>query len=165
MIAQNTHLLKRNLPLAQEYLAFLLLNLFDLFLTGWIFKHQGQEANGIAAWVLKWGHLQGFALYKFLMVVVVILICEAIGTYRPNIAKILILSASALYVAVVFWECYLIYLFIDHPMPVIKDGTVALQMIAGPVFSTVASTLGHYVSGAAAFLSGAACLSGGWVRG
>ena len=39
---------KRDVVLAQEYLGFLLLNLFDLFLTGYIFRHQGQEANGAA---------------------------------------------------------------------------------------------------------------------
>lgn len=131
----------------------MLLNLFDLFLTGWIFKHQGQEANGIAAWVLKVGHLSGFALYKFVMVVFIILICEAISIRRPRTAQILILGASALYVAVILWECYLIWLFIDHPTHAIKEGFMMLHMVAAPHLTALAPVVGHVTTFAGAVFS------------
>jgi len=107
---------KKDVILAQEYLGFLLLNLFDLFLTGWIFRHSGQEANGIAALVLKYWGLRGFAIFKFVMTAIVIVICEVIGKYSNVRARQLILGASTLYVLVVFWEIYLIFAFILHPI-------------------------------------------------
>ena len=115
MVVRETGVLKRDLTLAQEYLGFLLLNLFDLFLTGYIFRHSGQEANGVASWVLIHFKLRGFALFKFIMVVVIILICEMISMKSVKTAKALIVGACMLYVTVVIYECFLIWLYIDRP--------------------------------------------------
>lgn len=99
---------RRDVVLAQEYLAFLLLNLFDLFLTGYIFRHHGMEANGAAVWIMdKWG-LAGFAIYKFILVAVVVLACEGISIKSLQKSKLLITGGCLVYLAVVFWECYLI---------------------------------------------------------
>lgn len=115
---------KKDVVLAQEYLGFLLLNLFDLFLTGYIFHHSGQEANGIPALVLKYAGLRGFAIFKFVMLVLIILLCEIISLFNLVRARQVILGASALYVAVVIWEVYLIFVYIipylDHPLPAPK---------------------------------------------
>jgi hypothetical protein len=108
---------KRDVILAQEYLGFLLLNMFDLFLTGWIFRHSGQEANGAALFILKHFGLSGFALYKFIMVCALILICEVISVFNLKYARLVILGGCALYVLVVMWECFLIFQYIDHPQP------------------------------------------------
>ena len=104
----------KHVELAQEYLGFMLLNLFDLILTGLIFSNSGVEANGIPLWVLQNFGKRGFAIFKFLMVIVIVLVCELISYFEvrdnrePVLAKRVILSACGLYVCVVFWEGYLI---------------------------------------------------------
>lgn len=101
---------RKHVELAQEYLAFVLLNLFDLFLTGYIFRHDGMEANGIAVWVLdRWG-LRGFVVFKFLLVLVVVLACEGITTKKPKTAKYLIVGGCLVYLGIVIYESILIAL-------------------------------------------------------
>ncbi len=99
---------KRDVVLAQEYLGFLLLNVFDLFLTGYIFRHHGLEANGAAAWVLDHFKLRGFAVYKFLLVLVVVVACEGVSLQSVRKSKVIITAGCLLYLAVVMWECFLI---------------------------------------------------------
>jgi hypothetical protein len=108
---------KKDLVLGQEYLAFLLLNLFDLFLTGWIFKHHGMEANVVANWVLSNPHLglRGFAVFKFLMVVFIIVICEVIAVASVPKARIVITTGCLVYLLVIGWEAYQIFTNIDIP--------------------------------------------------
>ena len=99
---------KRDVVLAQEYLGFLLLNLFDLFLTGYIFRHHGQEANGAAVWVLDRFGLRGFAVYKFLLVLIVVMACEGVSLQSVHKSRVIVTLGCLLYLAVVFWECFLI---------------------------------------------------------
>ena len=111
---------KRDVVLAQEYLGFLLLNLFDLFLTGYLLGQpglsgtNGQEANGAAAWIFQRFHASGFALYKFLMVLVVVGACEGISLQSIRTSKIIITAGCLVYVGVVLWECFLILTQINH---------------------------------------------------
>ena len=99
---------KRDVLLAQEYLGFLLLNMFDLFLTGYIFSHGGMEANGLAGWIYKNYGQQGFAFYKFGLVMVVVLACEGYSLKNVRISRIIVTSGCLLYMLVVFWEVFLI---------------------------------------------------------
>lgn len=106
---------KRDVVLAQEYLGFLLLNLFDLFLSGYIFRHHGMEANGLAAWVLEHGHGWGFAVYKFLLVLVLVLCCEGISLKSIRTSRLIITVACFLYVLLVFYESFIIFTHITGP--------------------------------------------------
>ena len=100
--------LKRDVLLAQEYLAFLLLNMFDLFLTGYIFKLGGIEANGPANWIwLHYGQ-RGFALYKFGLVTIVVLACEGYSIKNIRVSRIIVTVGCLVYLLVVFWEVFLI---------------------------------------------------------
>jgi hypothetical protein len=111
-------LFKRDVMLAQEYLGFLMLNVFDLFLTGYIFRHHGQEANGAAIWVLSHFGLRGFAVYKFLLVLIVICACEGVSLQSVRKSKIIITVGCLIYLAVVFWECFLVLTQINGvPVP------------------------------------------------
>ena len=111
---------KRDVLLAQEYLGFLLLNLFDLFLTGYLLGQpgqsgtHGQEANGSAVWVMERFGMRGFALYKFLLVLVVVLACEGISLQSVRTSKIIVTAGCLVYLCVVFWECFLILTQINH---------------------------------------------------
>ena len=99
---------RRNVLLAQEYLAFLLLNLFDLFLTGYIFRHNGGEANGAAVAIMDRFGLTGFVIYKFLLVTVVILACEGIARASVRKSRMVIMAGILVYLGIVLYESYLI---------------------------------------------------------
>lgn len=99
---------KRDVLLAQEYLGFLLLNMFDLFLTGYIFRLGGIEANGPANWIwLHYGQ-KGFAFYKFGLVTIVVLACEAYSIKNIRISRNIVTFGCLVYLMVVFWEVFLI---------------------------------------------------------
>ena len=99
---------KRDVLLAQEYLGFLLLNMFDLFLTGYIFNHGGMEANGLAGWIYAHFHQQGFAIYKFGLVTIVVLACEGISISNIRTSRIIVTAGCLVYLLIVFWEVFLI---------------------------------------------------------
>ena len=99
---------KRDVLLAQEYLGFLLLNMFDLFLTGYIFHHGGMEANGVAGWIYTNYHQSGFALYKFGLVMIVVVACEGYSIKNIRISRIIVTVGCLIYLLVVFWEVFLI---------------------------------------------------------
>ena len=110
---------KRDLVLGQEYLAFVLLSIADLFLTGYIFRHGGMEANGLPAWILEHGGNMGLlylVLFKFGMVMFLIVICEVIALYTIQRARFVILGACTVYFLVVLYECFLIFNNIDKPI-------------------------------------------------
>jgi hypothetical protein len=101
-------LLRQNVKYAQEYLAFVLLNLFDLFLTGYIFRYEGMEANAAAQAIIeRYGYL-GFVVYKFALVTIVVLACEAIAKKNEQLAKIIIMFGCIVYTALVLYEIALI---------------------------------------------------------
>ena len=106
---------KRDVVLAQEYLAFTLLNLFDLFLTGYIFKHGGMEANGLAAWIYENYHPIGFAVFKFVLILVVILACEGISLRSLRKARLVVTFGCLIYLLVVLWESAQIFMHVTGP--------------------------------------------------
>lgn len=99
---------KRDVLLAQEYLAFLLLNMFDLFLTRYIFKYGGIEANGPANYIWTHYHQLGFALYKFGLVTIVVLACEGYSFKNVRVSRIIVTVGCLVYLLIVFWEVFLI---------------------------------------------------------
>jgi hypothetical protein len=99
---------KRDVLLAQEYLGFLLLNLFDLFLSGYIFNHGGLEANAAASWIFTHFGARGFALYKFGLVLVLVLACEGISLKNVRTARVIVTFGCLVYLLLVFWEVFLI---------------------------------------------------------
>jgi len=106
---------KRDVVLAQEYLAFLLLNLCDLFLTGYILRNNGLEANGVAAWILTKFHGQGFVVYKFGLMVVLVACCEGISLKNIRLSRFIVTFACLMYVLLVIYECCLIFGHITGP--------------------------------------------------
>ena len=121
---------KRDVLLAQEYLAFMLLNLFDLFLTGWIFRNNGSEANGLAVFILEHFHLIGFVIYKFFLVVIVVLACEGISVQSIRKSRIVITAGCLVYLFIVFWECFLIVTYINGPKRQEIDGDASAASYA-----------------------------------
>jgi hypothetical protein len=94
--------------LSDEYMAFTLLNVFDLFLTAFLMTVGHAEANPVGAHVLdRWG-FSGFSLFKFGLVFVVVSGLEALFYFRPASATFLSRAAVFVYVALVLYEATLI---------------------------------------------------------
>jgi hypothetical protein len=69
------------------YAWFILLASLDLMLT-WIILHlEGVELNVVADWIIEHYDLKGVVIYKFVLVLFVILMCELVGrrNYRRGL--------------------------------------------------------------------------------
>ena len=87
----------RHVHYPQYYLWFVLLAALDVMAT-WVVLHMGgREANAFANWVLQRWQLPGMVLLKFAAVVLVVIICEYIGTQRPKTGLRVIQIAIVLY--------------------------------------------------------------------
>src|SRR5262245_3254300 len=81
---------ERQVLFPNGYVWFVFLSALDIMLT-WIVLHRGgREANSLANAVLtRWG-LPGFVVFKFVLVVVVIVICEIVGKRDLKSARTLL---------------------------------------------------------------------------
>ena len=98
--------LRRHVALADYYLAFVLLNVADLFFTGVYFRMGGHEANRFAAWIIALFGLRGLVVIKFLLATLVVGICETLHPRRPALARSLILLGCAVYALVVLLQVW-----------------------------------------------------------
>ena len=133
-------MLKRDVVLAQEYLAFLLLSLFDLFLSGYLFKHGGSEGNGLALYFWNIGPV-AFAVYKFALVMIVVSACEGVSVKSITRARIVISGGIILYFALICYESYLIFDHITGPKAHQQDTNTQNQtslLPTGPLETTPA---------------------------
>ncbi len=87
--------------LSDYYLAFVLLNLGDLFMTGLYIRLGGHEANRLARWIWETFGARGFAIYKFALVGVVVAICEILYSRRPALARAVIVGGCVVFALVI----------------------------------------------------------------
>ena len=79
------------------YVWFIFLSCLDIFLTWCIlYRGVGVEANALAAWVIARFGRVGMVLFKLGMVVLIILICEAVGRRNRSIGHKLAKTAVGL---------------------------------------------------------------------
>ncbi len=71
----------------QRYVWFIFVSALDLMMTWVVLYFGGQEVNALADYILHRWALPGMVVYKFTLVVFVILICEVVGHYRPRQGK------------------------------------------------------------------------------
>lgn len=71
----------------QRYVWFVFVSALDLMMTWVVLHFGGQEVNALADYILDRWALPGMVVYKFTLVVFVILICEVVGHYRPRQGK------------------------------------------------------------------------------
>jgi hypothetical protein len=72
------------------YVWFVFLSALDIMLT-WVILHVGgREANTLADAIIRHHGLPGLVIFKFLLVIVVILICEHVGRTRYESARVLL---------------------------------------------------------------------------
>lgn len=69
------------------YVWFVLASAIDVFLTFVVLSLGGREVNAIARWVLDEFGVLGMTIFKFAIVVLIILICQTIGRHRKRTGR------------------------------------------------------------------------------
>ncbi len=78
------------------YKWFVFISASDVVLTWFILLLGGTEVNVIADAVIANAGLQGILIYKFCLVVLVVMICEIVGRRRPGVGRNLARAAIAI---------------------------------------------------------------------
>lgn len=101
-------LLNHHLRYPSAYAWLLLFSALDVILTWIIINFGGSEANPVADAVIdEWG-LDGMVIYKFVLITVFIVICEAVGALRDTTGRTLSLLSIAIACVPVAWSLFLL---------------------------------------------------------
>ncbi len=90
------------------YAWLLLFSALDVILTWVILGMYGREVNPIARWVIDHWALNGMIVYKFALITVFILICEAVGHLREATGRSLSRVSVLIAAAPVVWSLFLL---------------------------------------------------------
>ncbi len=71
----------------RSYKWFVFISAVDVILTWFILLLGGREVNVIADAVIASAGLQGILIYKFCLVLLVVLICEIVGRRKPLVGR------------------------------------------------------------------------------
>ena len=82
--------LLRKMQFPTEYGLFVVVNLLDLFITMLFIRFGAREANPAAEWILLSFGKTGFIVYKVVLMLVVIGLCEVVAQKRKTMARALI---------------------------------------------------------------------------
>jgi hypothetical protein len=78
------------------YALYILLSSLDIIITWTILRAGGQELNIVADWVIRRYDRIGVVVYKFVLLVIVVLICETVGRRNRALGQRLAYWAVAL---------------------------------------------------------------------
>lgn len=73
-----------------RYVWFVFLSTMDVLMTFIVLWFGGRETNGVANWVLQRFGFVGITLFKFALVIVVIVLCEIVGRKDERAGLLLI---------------------------------------------------------------------------
>lgn len=85
----------KKLIFQNAYVWLILLASLDIMCTWIVLWHGGREMNGLAARFIRYGPA-GLVVYKFLLIVLIISLCEIVGRRNMGAARILIGAAIGL---------------------------------------------------------------------
>ncbi|MFI4861536.1 MAG: DUF5658 family protein [Phycisphaerales bacterium JB063] len=91
------------------YTWLLLFSALDIMLTWVILTKGGREVNAIAEWVIRRFSLEGMIVYKFVLVLVFVLICELVGRLRHRSGRTLSAVGVAIASVPVLWSTWLLF--------------------------------------------------------
>ena len=78
-----------------QYTWFIFVSAMDIMMTWIVLYSGGREVNRVAEVILHRFDLAGLVIFKFAMVILIILICEAVGRRRPAAGRKLATAAIA----------------------------------------------------------------------
>ena len=70
-----------------RYVWLVFMSAMDVFMTYVILRFDGREVNGLADWILQRFDIAGMAIYKFVLVTIVILIIEFVGRRKEPLGR------------------------------------------------------------------------------
>ena len=100
--------LDRHMRYPYLYLGLIVLSAMDVVLTWTMFHYNAVEANPIAEWVIDLWGLNGMIVYKFVLIVVFILICEVVGSMRETAGRKLARVSLMIGLVPVVWSLFLL---------------------------------------------------------
>lgn len=71
----------------RAYKWFIMASALDIVLTWLILQLGGEEVNALADTVIKYAGLNGMVIYKFCLMVFVVILCEVVGRRRPRLGR------------------------------------------------------------------------------
>ena len=100
------------------YVWFVFLSAMDLMMTWVILHFGGSEANAVAAGYLNKYGLKGFVIYKFVLVCIIVLICEYVGRRKYRLGRLLAIWSVIVTSSPILIAFYLLvkYVFLDDPV-------------------------------------------------
>ncbi|MEM9414704.1 MAG: DUF5658 family protein [Planctomycetota bacterium] len=99
----------RQMLFPNAYAWLLLFSALDIMLTWVILTRGGREVNVIAEWVIRRFELEGMIVYKFVLVLVFVLLCEVVGRLRLSSGRTLSGVGVAIASVPVLWSVWLLY--------------------------------------------------------
>ena len=106
--AKPTNILNRHMRYPNTYVWLLLLSSMDIMLTWVILLFGGSEVNPVARKVIDLYGLPGMIIYKFVLIVFFISICEIVGTLRDSTGWLLSKFSVLVACVPVAWAMYLL---------------------------------------------------------
>ena len=104
-------LINRHMHYPNAYTWLLLMSALDIMLTWVILYKEGREVNPIASYVIDKYDLEGMIIYKFVLILFFIAICEIVGTLRAPTGKVLSRVSVAIASVPVVWSLFLLARF------------------------------------------------------
>lgn len=101
-------LLTRHMRYPNSYAWLLLLSSMDIMLTWVILLFGGSEVNPLARQIIDLFGLPGMIIYKFVLIVFFITICEIVGTLRDSTGWLLSKFSVMIACVPVVWAMYLL---------------------------------------------------------
>jgi hypothetical protein len=93
------------------YVWFIFFAAMDIMMTWVVLWWGGEEANAVANNILRRYGLPGFVGYKFILVALVIFLCEITGRLKPHSGKRLALVAVGLTCVPVAWAFFQLFTY------------------------------------------------------
>jgi hypothetical protein len=101
------HLFSRQLPLQNETTVFILINVFDIFMTYILLRFGAIEANPIANYFFQLWNFPGMIAFKLVIVAFVCVIAQFVALKKPHSARFLLIVGTLLTGAVVVYSAFL----------------------------------------------------------
>ena len=97
----------RQLPLQNETTIFILINVFDIFMTYILLRFGAMEANPIANYFFQLWNFPGMIAFKLVIVAIVCVIAQIVALKKPQSARFLLIVGTLLTGAVVIYSALL----------------------------------------------------------
>lgn len=109
--AATPYLVNRHMRYPNAYAWLLLLSAMDIMLTWVILHFGGREVNAIARHVIDHYGLNGVIIYKFVLILFFILVCEVVGSMREPTGRMLSKISVAIASIPIIWSMLLLSRF------------------------------------------------------